>query len=112
MTEENLQRVCVKEACLDKKEKRHFMLKIKKVEDGEMYDTHECIVTLNSDEELSNLISKRNIIKLLKLIEEPLGFQSEETYPHIVRVLDQESTLSEDKKQMDIVFHIINNIER
>jgi len=112
MDEKHLRRVCVKEACLDEKEKRHLKIKTKKIETGEMFDTHECIITLKSDDDLVPVVAVKNIIKLLRLIEEPLGYMNETVYPHIAKVIDQERVLSENKKQMDITFLIINNIER
>jgi hypothetical protein len=106
----NLRRVLFKEASLDENRKRHFKIKLKHLDSVEDYHTHECIISIKSDEELSNLITRRNIIKLMRLIEEPLGYMNETSYPHIAKIIDVDSTLSEDKNSMDIIFHVINNI--
>ena len=107
-----LNRVCVKEACLDTKERRHLKIRTKKLESDNEVDIHECIITVTSDVELVPLITVRNIVKLLRLIEEPCGCYSETPYHHVIRVIDHGHVLSEDNKQMDITFHVISNIEK
>lgn len=112
MDESLLRRVLVKEASLNENEKKHFKLKIKKVETGEVFDTHECIVSAVSDEDIVPVVGFRNIILLMRLIEEPFGHLNETPYPHIIKVIDTDRILSEDKKQMELTFLIVNNIER
>ena len=100
-------RVLFKEASLDDKLKRHFKLKTKLIDSVGGYSTYECVVTIKSDEELSDLITKLNIVRLFRNIEEPLGYLNDTPYAHIVKAIDVSSTLSEDKNTMEIVFHLV-----
>ena len=100
------------EASIDDKEDKYFKISTKIIESGEYYDVHECIITLKSNKELSDLINKMNLIRILRRIQEPLGFLNETPYEHILKVIDLESVSSDDKKTMDLTFHVINNIEK
>jgi len=111
-SEEYLHNILFHECDLDPGKAKHFKIKTKILESGVAYDMHECVIIVNSDKNLSPVINKRNIIKLLRRIEEPLGNQAEEPYPHILKAIDIEAGFTPDKKSMSVTFHIINNLER
>jgi len=97
---------------LDSNRDNNVSVSIKRGDSGEMYDEHECIITVKSKEELSHLIHVKPITDSLREMEERWGFLNETEYPHIVNVLDLGAEYSEDRRSVDIKYRITSNIER
>jgi len=93
---------------VDELRSKHLKFSIRKIESGEEFDTHECIVVIVSDEEIVPYVTTRGVTQSLKQLEQPYGTKGR----FILKILKQEKTYSADRKQVNFVFHIINNLER
>ena len=89
-------------ASIDTNNLKHFRVSFNRIEEGEVYDTHEVIITIKSDEELSFLINGRAVIAAMRSLEGE----------NVLKVIDDPPVFNEDKTQLDIRFLVINNIER
>jgi len=107
---EHLDRICLEGLSSDELKRKHFKIQTKLIESGNPYDTHECIITLVTDKEIFPIVSRRQLILLMRSLEEP--YNDDPLYPHIFKTLDQSIFLNYDKDQMSITFHVINNVER
>lgn len=101
-------------ASLDRRRSRHFKLSIKLLEsDDEVYDNHEVIISVKSNEELSFLVNGRAIVAAMRDLKDDCPACAQEiNIPHVAFVIDDEPVFSSNNKQMDIRFQVINNITR
>lgn len=97
---------------IDLLKNNHISVSIKKLLTGEMYDDHECVITVKSKDKLEQLIHVRPITDALNIMQERWGFLNEAEYPHIVSVIYIDSKYSKDMRSVDIAYRITSNIER
>jgi hypothetical protein len=113
MPHKRMEKLFPEGASLDTNRRKHVKYSINLLESGELYDTHELIITLVSDEELSFLINVRAVIAAVRDLKTSCApCEQELGTNHILSVVDDPPVFNEDKTQVDIRFQVINNITR